>query len=47
MPQLNKKIKTSKGEGKVVSVDVLRGNYKVNIPDIGIVEFEKEKNESN
>ena len=47
MPQLNKKIKTSKGEGKVVSVDVLRGNYKVNIPNIGIVEFEKEKNESN
>lgn len=47
IPQLNKKIKTEKGEGKVVSIDLLKGTYKVNIPELGIVEFKKEKNESN
>lgn len=47
MPQLNKKIKTEKGEGKVVSMDVLKGTYKVNIPEIGILEFKKDNNESN
>ena len=47
MPQLNKKIKTEKGEGKVISLDVLNGTYKVNIPDVGIVEFKKEQDESN
>ncbi len=47
MPQMNKKIKTDKGEGKVVSVDVLAQTYKVNISDVGIVEFKKESNESN
>lgn len=47
LPQLNKKIKTEKGEGKVISLDVLNGTYKVNIPDVGIVEFKKENNESN
>ena len=47
LPQMNKKIKTSQGEGRVVSVDVLKGIYKVNIPDIGIVEFQRDKDESN
>ncbi len=47
MPHLNKKIKTDKGEGKVVSLDVLKGTYKVNIPDVGIIEFYKDNNESN
>ena len=47
MPQMNKKINTPQGEGKVVSVDILKGTYKVNIPDVGIVEFTKESNESN
>ena len=47
MPQMNKKINTPQGEGKVVSVDILKGTYKVNIPDVGIVEFSKENNESN
>ena len=46
LPQMNKKIKTDQGEGKVIAVDVLKGTYKVNIPDVGIVEFEKEKDES-
>lgn len=47
LPQLNKKIKTKKGEGKVISLDVLNGTYKVNISDVGIVEFKREDNESN
>ena len=47
LPQLNKKIVTDKGEGKVISVDVLNRSYKVNIPDVGIVEFKKDIDESN
>lgn len=47
MPQLGKKIKTEKGEGKVIALDVLKGTYKVNIPDIGIVEFSRDTDESN
>ena len=47
MPQMNKKIVTPKGEGKVISVDILKGTYKVNIPDVGIVEFTKENKETN
>ena len=47
MPQMNKRIKTNKGEGKVISMDVLKGTYKVNIPEVGIVEFSKDSNEGN
>lgn len=47
IPPMNKKIQTEKGEGKVVAVDILNRTYKVNIPNVGVVEFEKEKNESN
>lgn len=47
LPQMNKKVKTSQGEGKVIAVDVLNRTYKVNIPDIGIVEFKKDKDDSN
>ena len=47
MPKVGKKIKTEKGEGKVLSIDILKGTYRVDIPDVGIVEFTKEENESN
>ncbi len=47
LPQVNKKINTPNGEGKVISVDILKRSYKVNIPDVGIVEFTKESNEGN
>lgn len=47
LPQVNKKIVTPNGEGKVISVDILKRTYKVNIPDVGIVEFKKEDYESN
>jgi cell fate regulator YaaT (PSP1 superfamily) len=45
LPKEGKKVITPEGEGKVISVDVLRGSYRVNIPNVGIVEFDKE-NES-
>ena len=48
LPQMNKKVKTPEGEGKVVALDILNGTYKVNIPDKGIFEFSREnKDESN
>lgn len=43
-PKIGSKIKTKKGEGIVKSVDVLIGKYKVDIPDIGIIEVEAKKN---
>ncbi len=46
LPKVGKKVQTEQGEGKVISIDILRGTYRVNIPDVGIVELEKDKNES-
>ncbi len=46
LPQMNKKVQTPQGEGKVIAIDVLNRTYKVNIPEVGIVEIKKEKNES-
>lgn len=45
MPKVGKKVQTEQGEGKVISIDILKGTYRVNIPDVGIVELEKDKNE--
>lgn len=45
LPQVGKKIKTEQGEGKVINVNILKGTYRVDIPDKGIVEFNQ--NESN
>ena len=42
LPQMNKKVKTPDGEGKVVALDILKGTYKVNIPDVGIIEYSKD-----
>jgi len=47
LPQVGKRIKTEKGEGKVISLDVLKGTYRVSIPEIGVVEFGREGNEGN
>ncbi len=44
LPKIGSKIKTEKGEGTVISTEVLMGKYKVNIPDVGIVEMEISKN---
>ena len=41
LPKVGKKVQTEQGEGKVISIDVLKGTYRVNIPEVGIVELEK------
>lgn len=38
MPMMGKKVKTKKGEGTVISVNILKQTYRVNIPDVGIIE---------
>jgi Uncharacterized homolog of PSP1 len=45
LPKEGKKIKTEDGEGKVISVDVLRGTYRVYIQNEGIFEYEREKDD--
>ena len=45
LPKVGKKISMEEGEGKVISVDILKQTYKVNIKDVGIVE--KTINENN
>ena len=40
LPQTGKKIKTKEGEGTVISVDILKRKYQVDIPDKGIIEIE-------
>lgn len=42
LPEVGQIVKTTKGEGKVISVNILEGTYRVNIPDVGIIE-EKNK----
>ena len=41
LPKLGSKVMTEKGEGKVISVDVLKKQYEVDIPSIGVVEVQK------
>jgi len=41
LPEVGKKVKTDKGEGKVISVDVYKRIYKVEVPNVGIVELTK------
>ena len=40
LPKVGKKVKTDKGEGKVISVDVLKQKYRVSVPDNGIIEVD-------
>ena len=44
LPKVGKKVKTEKGEGKVISVDVLKQKYRVSVPDNGIVEVDLNEN---
>lgn len=46
LPKIGKKIKTEQGEGKVISVDVLKGKYKVDLKEQGIIELEVNYDES-
>ncbi len=41
LPDVGQTINTAKGEGRVVSVNTLGRTYRVNVPDIGIVEEKK------
>ena len=44
LPDVGSKVKTDQGEGKVISVDVFKRTYRVNLPD-GTVVVVEEKNE--
>ncbi len=39
VPNVGKKVSTPKGEGRVVSVDILKKKYVVNVPGVGNVEM--------
>ena len=43
LPKKGSIIKTPKGEGKVIDIDVLNQKYKVSIPKLGVIEFEHGK----
>ena len=45
MLKIGDKIKTEYGEGTVIGLDILKQKYKVNVPNHGTVEVDK--NESN
>lgn len=45
LPKVGKKVQTEFGEGKVISIDVLKQKYRVDVKDHGIVEVDV--NESN
>lgn len=40
LPKVGKKVETKFGEGKVISVDILKQKYKVDVKDLGIVEVD-------
>lgn len=46
MPCLGSTIEINQGRGKVVAIDLLKQTYKVDIPDVGVIECDL-KNESN
>lgn len=41
MLKIGDTVKTEKGEGTVIGLDILRQKYKVNVPNVGIVEIDK------
>ena len=40
LPKLGKKVETEFGEGKVISIDILKQKYRVDVKDYGIVEVD-------
>lgn len=42
LPNLGSRYKTEKGEGVVVHIDILRKKFKVDVPEIGIIEVIKD-----
>ena len=45
LPKIGKRVDTEKGEGKVISTDILKQTYRVDVKDYGVVEVKV--NESN
>ena len=41
MLKIGDEIDTKQGKGKVIGLDILRQKYKVDVPDIGIIEVDK------
>lgn len=46
LPEVGSYVKTEKGEGMVVGLDILKQSYRVDIPKIGIVEIQVEADAS-
>ena len=44
LPKVGKKVQTNEGEGKVISVDILKQTYRVDVKDKGIVEVNLNEN---
>ena len=38
LPKIGSTVKTESGEGKVISLNILKQKYKVDIPEVGIIE---------
>jgi cell fate regulator YaaT (PSP1 superfamily) len=47
MPKVGDRIKTKQGEGKVLSLDIIKNTARVLVPEEGVIEFELPKNERN
>ncbi|MBR1376482.1 MAG: stage 0 sporulation family protein [Bacilli bacterium] len=45
LPTIGSRVTTKEGTGKVISVNILRQTYKVEIPDVGIVEVVKNEDD--
>jgi cell fate regulator YaaT (PSP1 superfamily) len=43
LPTVGSVVKTDQGKGKVISVDVFKRSYKVEVPDYGIVTVETQE----
>ena len=41
LPEVGKTVKTEKGEGRVINVDILNRTYKVDVPNVGVIEVKK------
>ncbi|MCI9434267.1 MAG: stage 0 sporulation family protein [Bacilli bacterium] len=42
LPKIGDKVKTDKGMGQVISLDILEKSYKVDVENVGIIEIHKE-----
>jgi cell fate regulator YaaT (PSP1 superfamily) len=46
LPDIGDKVETSERIGKVVSLDIIEGKYKVEVPDVGIIDMARDNNGS-